>query len=70
VISNGKIERFFKEVEMRINTQFKSIEEIVIWQNEMKPHTTLGYKRPKEIFNYCLTPERILGYAMRRLNEA
>ena len=59
--TNGKVERLFKEVERRIGTQFKSIEEFVKWQNEVKPHRGLNYERPMDAFFHRLRPERILA---------
>jgi putative transposase len=59
--TNGKIERFYGEVERRIN-KFPSIDEIVIWYNEIKPHSSLNYDEPSNAFWYRLPPERILGY--------
>jgi putative transposase len=60
--TNGKIERFFGEVERRIQ-KFRSIDEIVIWHNEIKPHSSLNYDEPYNAFWYRLPPERVLGYA-------
>lgn len=59
--TNGKIERFYGEVERRIK-KFRSIDEIVVWHNEIKPHSSLNYDEPYNAFWYRLPPERILGY--------
>jgi putative transposase len=59
--TNGKIERFFGEVERRIG-KFGSVDRIVKWQNEIKPHMSLNYQIPAKVFWYRLPPERILGF--------
>ncbi len=59
--TNGKIERFYGEVERRIK-KFRSVDEIVVWHNEIKPHSSLNYDEPYNAFWYRLPPERILGY--------
>jgi len=59
--TNGKIERFFGEVE-RPPPRFGSIDKIVVWHNEVKPHSSLDYDEPYHAFWYRLPPERILGY--------
>jgi transposase InsO family protein len=43
--ANGKIERFSGEVERRIE-KFGSIDKIVHWQNEIKPHMSLNLQEP------------------------
>jgi hypothetical protein len=43
--TNGRIERFFGEVERRIN-KFRSVGEIGVWHNEVKPHSSLNYDEP------------------------
>ena len=58
---NGKIERFYGEVERSIK-KFRSVDEIVVWHNEIKPHSSLNYDEPFNAFWYRLPPERILGY--------
>ena len=63
--TNGKIERAFEEVERRIGTQFETIEEFVKWQNYIKPHRGLRYKRPGEVFFNRLQPERIFWMVRR-----
>ena len=60
--TNGKIERFFGEVERRMG-QFDSIDAIIHWHNCIKPHMSLDYDEPANVFWYRLPPERILGYA-------
>lgn len=62
--TNGKIERFFGEVERR-TVRFGSVERVVHWHNEIKPHSSLDYDEPAHAFWYRLPPERILGYALR-----
>jgi putative transposase len=64
--TNGKIERFFGEVERRIR-KFGSIEAIVHWHNVIKPHMSLDYDEPCNVFWYRLPPERILSYAQKWL---
>lgn len=59
--TNGKIERFFGELDKRIN-QFDSLDEIVYWQNYIKPHRSIGYNIPGDIFWHTLKPERIFEY--------
>jgi len=59
--TNGKIERFYGEVERRIKT-FRSVYEIVVRHNEIKPHPSLNYDEPYSAFWYRLPPERILGH--------
>jgi putative transposase len=59
--TNGKIERFFGEVERRL-PRFGSIDKIIVWHNEVKPHSSLDYDEPYHAFWYRLPPERILGY--------
>jgi len=64
--TNGKIERFFGEVERRIR-KFGSIDKIVHWHNVIKPHMSLDYDEPCNVFWYRLPPERILAYAQKWL---
>jgi putative transposase len=64
--TNGKIERFFGEVQRRIN-KFGSIEKIVHWHNVIKPHMSLDYDEPSNVFWYRLPPERIMAYAQKWL---
>ena len=40
-------------------TQFETMEEFVKWQNYIKPHRGLRYKRPSEVFFNRLQPERV-----------
>lgn len=62
--TNGKIERFFGEVERRA-AKFGSIDAVVSWHNELKPHSSLDYDQPANVFFYRLPPERIMNYAQR-----
>ena len=62
--TNGKIERFFGEVERRAH-RFGSVDAVVHWHNEIKPHSSIEYDEPAHAFWYRLPPERILGYAQR-----
>ena len=64
--TNGKIERFFGEVERRIK-KFGSIDNIVHWHNVIKPHMSLDFDEPCNAFWYRLPPERILNYAQKWL---
>jgi putative transposase len=64
--TNGKIERFYGEVERRIR-KFGSIDKIVHWHNVIKPHMSLDYDEPCNVFWYRLPPERILSYAQKWL---
>ncbi len=64
--TNGKIERFFGEVERRI-AKFGSVDKIVHWHNVIKPHMSLDYDEPYNAFWYRLPPERILNYAQKWL---
>jgi transposase InsO family protein len=63
--TNGKIERFFGEVER--SEKFSSIDKIVHWPNVIKPHMSLEYDEPAKIFWYRLLPERVLYYAQKWL---
>ncbi len=58
--TNGEIERFFGEVEQR-TPRFGSVERVVHWHNEIKPHSSLDYDEPAHTFWYRLPRERILG---------
>jgi putative transposase len=64
--TNGKIERFFGEVERRIK-KFGSIDDIVHWHSIIKPHMSLDFDEPCNAFWYRLPPERILNYAQKWL---
>ena len=64
--TNGKIERFFGEVERRIK-KCGSIDVIVHWHNVIKPHMSLDFDEPCNAFWYRLPPERILDYAQKWL---
>jgi len=64
--TNGKIERFFGEIERRIG-KLGSVDKIVHWHNVIKPHMSLNYDEPCNAFWYRLPPERILAYAQKWL---
>jgi putative transposase len=64
--TNGKIERFFGEVERMIK-RANSVDEIVHWHNVIKPHMSLDYDEPCNVFWYRLPQERILSYAQKWL---
>ena len=64
--TNGKIERFFGEVERR-SAKFGSVDKIVHWHNVIKPHMSLDFDEPYNAFWYRLPPERILNYAQKWL---
>ena len=64
--TNGKIERFFGEVERKI-VRFGSIDKVVRWYNVIKPHMSLNWDEPCNVFWYRLPPERILDYAKKWL---
>ncbi len=64
--TNGKIERFFGEVERRID-KFGSVDKIVHWHNVIKPHMSLDYDEPCNVFWYRLPPERVMSYAQKWL---
>jgi len=64
--TNGKIERFFGEVERRIG-KFRSVDKIGHSFNVIKPHIILDYDEPFNIFSFRLPPERILSYAQKWL---
>lgn len=66
--TNGKIERFFREIDRLIAAGF-SMDDVVDWQNRIKPHASLDYKEPETVFVERLPPERIFGYAQRWLCE-
>lgn len=59
--TNGKVERFFREVDQRLG-RMKTIEAVIYWQNYIKPHKSLEGKTPGEVFWYSFKPERILNY--------
>ena len=64
--TNGKIERFYSEVERRIKKS-DSIDEIVHWHNVINPHMSVDYDEPCNVFWNRLPPERILSYAQKWL---
>jgi len=45
----GKVERINKEVEYRLD-RFNSLEEFVDWHNKIKPHRSLDYRTPYEVY--------------------
>ncbi|MBO8182866.1 MAG: transposase [Archaeoglobus sp.] len=59
--TNGKIERFFGEVERRVG-KFGSVEAVVRWHNEIKPHRSLDWDEPCNVFRYKLPPERVMWF--------
>ncbi|MDI3496767.1 MAG: putative transposase, partial [Archaeoglobus sp.] len=62
--TNGKIERFFGEVERRIG-KFGSVHAVVRWHNEIKPHRSLDWDEPCNVFWYKLPPERVMWFVRR-----
>ncbi len=49
----GKVERINREVEYRLD-KFNSLDEFVYWHNKIKPHRSLKFKTPYEVyFNSC-----------------
>ena len=66
--TNGKIERFFREIDRLIAAGF-SMDDVVDRQNRIKPHAGLDYKVPETVFLERLPPERIFGYAQGWLCE-
>ncbi len=61
--TNGKIERFFGEVERWLR-KFGSVEDVVKWHNEIKPHKSLNWNEPCNAFRYKLPAEK--GYVFCR----
>ena len=45
------------------------MDDVVDWQNRIKPHASLDHKEPETVFVERLPPERIFGYAQRWLCE-
>lgn len=39
-----------------------SIDRIVVWHNQIRPHTRLDYDEPYHVLRDRLLPERIMGY--------
>lgn len=66
--TNGKIERFFREIDRLIAAGF-TMDDVIDWQNRIKPHASFDYKEPEIVFFERLPPERIFGYAQRWLCE-
>ncbi|OPX67163.1 MAG: hypothetical protein A4E37_01640 [Methanoregulaceae archaeon PtaB.Bin056] len=60
--THEKIERFFWEIDRLIAAVF-SMDDVVDWQNRIKPHASLDCKEPETVFVERLPPKRILGYA-------
>ena len=50
-----------------IHTYCCTIDKIVHWHNVIKPHMSLDYDEPCNVFWYRLPPERILAYAQKWL---
>jgi putative transposase len=62
--TNGKVERFYGTVEQKLKF-FESVDELVKWYNEIKPHMSLNLEEletPAQAFYRKLPPERIMGY--------
>lgn len=57
--TNGKVERFFKEVDDRLD-EMKTVDAIVHWQNCIKVHGSLCWHTPEYVFWRTQKPERIL----------
>jgi putative transposase len=55
--TNGKLERFYGVYEQKRH-QFKNIEEYVHWHNEIKPHLSLNYETPIQVFQRKLPMEK------------
>jgi len=47
--TNGKIERGSLEVERR-EYKFGSVDAVVHWHNEIKPHSSFNYDEPDQAF--------------------
>ena len=63
--TNGKVERFYGTVEQKLKF-FESVDELVKWYNEVKPHMSLNFEEletPAKAFYRKLAPERVMGYA-------
>ena len=65
--TNGKIERFWGELEKRKNT-FATIHEYVAWHNDLKPHMSLDYEEPVGVFWNKMLPGRCETITERLLN--
>jgi putative transposase len=55
--TNGKLERFYGVYEQKKH-QFKSIDEYVHWHNEIKPHLSLNFDTPTQVFYRKLPLEK------------
>ncbi|GBE55481.1 integrase core domain protein [archaeon BMS3Bbin15] len=67
--TNGKVERFCGTVAQKISL-FNSIDELVKWHNEIKPHMSLNMAQletPAKAFFRKLPPERIIYYSQKWL---
>lgn len=50
--TNGKVERFFLSYKTEFTTgNFNNIKEYIKHYNEARPHMSLNYKTPKEVWN-------------------
>ena len=55
--TNGKVERFFLTYKTEYTTgTFQNITEFIIHYNEQRPHMSLNYKTPKEMWNELIEP--------------
>jgi putative transposase len=57
---NGKLERFYGVYDGK-RAQFKTLEEYVHWQNEVKPHLSLDFERletPIQAFHRKKPPQQ------------
>jgi len=65
--TNGKIERFFGTLKAKAR-YFNSIDELIYWYNNKRPHMSLNLdelETPIRLFLRKLTPERVMGYVWR-----
>jgi len=54
--------RLFRWIDRFIAAGF-TMDDVVNWQNRIKPHASLDYKVLETVFVERLSPERIFGYA-------
>lgn len=66
--TNGKIERFFREIPWLIATGY-TMDDVIDWQNSIQPHASLDNKVLDTVFVERLPPERIFSYTQRWLCE-
>jgi len=69
--TNGKVERFYGTVQQKMRF-FESLDELMRWYNEVKPHLSLRFEdleTPAKAFYRKLPPERTLGYAATWMME-